>query len=142
MTASIARVTGDEAYDLIYSDHLAKLSKVDQEIMRRALANSTRAWVGYDEDKVLGCWGLQPPSLLSERAYLWLYVTEHLRDHVFIFVRYSQRAVESMLQEYPTLYGHTEVKNPAAIRWLKWLGAEFGSEYHGCVPFEIRAKHG
>lgn len=143
MTAAIYRTTGDEAYDLIYPDHLARLSKVDREIMQRAMLGSTRVWVGCDGDKILGCWGLQPPSLLSDRAYLWLYTTEHLKDHVFVFVRHSQRAVESMLQEYSVLYGHTEVSNTQAVRWLRWLGAEFGPEYRGFCPFEIRAKpHG
>jgi len=143
MTAAITRLLGDEAYDLIYPDYLAKLPDKDRAIMGVAMKASSAVWIGYDDNQVLGCWGVQPPSLLSERAYLWLYVTEHLKDNVFIFIRHSQRAVEAMLQEFSTLYGHTEVHNDRAIRWLKWLGAEFGPEYRGCVPFEIRAKpHG
>lgn len=139
MTAAIARLEGAEAWDLIFPAHLAKLPKVEQEIMHRAMSTSSRVWVGYDGEKILAYWGVQPPSLLSDRAYLWLQTTEHLREHVFVFIRYSQRAVASMLQEYSILYGHTVVSNTHAIRWLRWLGAEFGPEYRGCVPFEIRA---
>ncbi len=142
MTAAIARLTGPEAYDLIYSDHLARLSASDQTAMKIAMDCSPRVWVGYEDDKILACWGVQPPTLLSDRAYLWLYTTEHLQEHVFTFIRYSQRAIADILLEFSVLYGHTLADNHRAIRWLEWLGAEFGPEYRGCVPFEIRRKDG
>lgn len=144
MTAAIARLEGEEAWDLIFDPYLAKLPKLDQETMHRAMAESSRVWVGYEGNKVLACWGLKAPSLLSDRAYLWLFTTEDLREHVFIFVRYSQRAIADMLREYSVLWGHTLVDNTRAIRWLQWLGAEFGQPLSGGVlPFEIRApRHG
>jgi hypothetical protein len=110
--------------------------------MRRAMEASTGVWLGLDDNTVLACWGVQPPSLLSDRAHLWLFTTEALQSHVFMFIRHSQRAVAAMLQEFSTLYGWTVRDNVHAIRWLQWLGAEFGPEYRGALPFEIRAKHG
>lgn len=142
MTAAIARLTGPEAYDLIYPEHLAKLSVSDRTTMRAAMDASSRVWVGYDGDKILACWGVQTPSLLSDRAYLWLYTTEHLNEHVFTFIRHSQRAVADMLLEFNALYGVTVVDNHRAIRWLQWLGAEFGPQTGNFRPFEIRAPHG
>jgi len=142
MTAMIARITGDEAWDLIYPGYLAKLPEMDQGTMRRAMRNSSRVWVGYDEEKILACWGVQPPSLLSERAYLWLYTTPDLAGHEFMFIRHSQRAVADMLTEFTSLYGVTLADNHHAIRWLQWLGAEFSPIHRGVTSFEIRAKHG
>lgn len=143
MTAAIARLEGEEAWDLIFDPYMAKLPKLDQETMHRAMAESSRVWLGYEGDKVLACWGLKAPSLLSDRAYLWLFTTEDLHEHVFIFVRYSQRAVADMLREYRVLWGHTLADNTRAIRWLQWLGAEFSAPIGRVMPFEIRAKpHG
>lgn len=138
MTAAVARCTGAEAYDLIYRDHLAKLSDSEQEIMQRHMMNSYRCWVGYEDDKVLCFLGIIPPTVLSDCAYLWLYTTEHLTEHVFIFVRYSQRIVQEMLSEFPTIVGHCEINNLRAQRWLRWLGAKFGEPIEGkALPFTI-----
>jgi len=141
MTAAIARVSGIEAYDLIYPEHLAMLSEINQETMKRCMHNSTQVWIGYEGDKVLCFLGLIPPTLLSDRAYLWLQTTEHLHSHLFIFIRYSQRLVAEMLEHYPVIVGHTEITNTKAIRWLRWLGATFGEpQAPGVYPFEIKAK--
>jgi hypothetical protein len=140
MTVSVQRLTGHDAYDLIFPDHLAKLSVVDQETMHKSMCNSSRVWLGCDDGMVVCVWGLVPPTLLSDKAYLWLYTTEHLRDHVFHLVRHSQRMVEEMLKEFPTLVGHCALASPKSIRWLKWLGAQFGDTHGQFISFTIRAK--
>ena len=142
MSANITRSTGAEAYDLIYSEHLAKLPLGDQEVIRRAMANSMYVWIGRDDDVILGVWGVVPPTLLADLAYLWLYTTDALVAHQFMFIRRSQLAIEEMLQTFPTLYGHCAVDASKSIRWLRWLGAEFGPREGQLIPFQIRAKHG
>lgn len=141
MTAQIIRCDSSDAYDLIFADHLAMLSTIEQETMHRSMKNSSRIWVGEDDGKIIAVWGLIPPTLMSEVAYLWLFTTKHLAGHVFIFVRHSQRAVEEMLTEYPTIVGHTAIDNRKAQQWLRWLGAEFGEPVHNTVlPFIIKAR--
>jgi hypothetical protein len=93
-----------------------------------------------DDDLVLGIWGLIPPTLLSDVAYLWLYTTPHLQSHMFMFIRHSQRAVAEIVEHYPLIVGHCLTNNPKAIRWLKWLGAEFNEPLGDIVSFSIR-KH-
>ncbi len=140
MTLNIQSVTANEAYDLIYTDHLAMLSSVDQETMQRAMMNSTQLWIGSQDGKILCVWGLIPPTMLSDRAYMWLRTTEHMQEHVFLFVRHSQRATAELLKHYPIIVGHCLASNRKAIRWLKWLGAEFGFPQGEFIPFEIKAK--
>ena len=140
MTAAIARLSGAEAYDLIYPQYLATLPELDQETMKRSMANSSRVWVGYDGGKVLCCWGLIAPTLLSDRAYLWLYTTDHMKEYVFTFVRQSQRAVSEMLEEFPIIVGHCAITSPKSMRWLRWLGAKFGDPQGPVIPFTIEAK--
>ncbi len=140
MSIFIQPVSASQAFDLIYEDHLAILNKLDQETMQRAMMNSAQLWVGSQDEKVLCVWGLIPPTLLSDRAYLWIRTTEYMNDHVFLFVRHSQRAVAELLKHYPIIVGHCLVSNHKAIRWLKWLKATFGQPQGQFIPFEIKAE--
>jgi hypothetical protein len=140
MSAAISRLLGAEAYDLIYPLCLATLSEVQQETMQRSMANSSRVWIGSNDTDILCFWGLIPPTLLSDRAYLWLYTTEHMQAHQFVFIRHSQRMVEEMLQEFPLIVGHCAVGARKSIRWVRWLGGVFGEPQGKLLPFEIKAK--
>ena len=114
----------------------------DEENVRQCVFFSPFLWRGLVDDKVACMWGLVPPTMLSNTAYLWLITTKHADEHQFLLVRYSQRMIEVMLKEFPTICGHTAVGNTRAIRWLKWLGASFGEMDRGFIRFTIRKKDG
>lgn len=139
MTAYIQRVSGADLDELISPDIMSNLNSDGLEIMQRSLRNSDCVWIGTEDGKVLGMWGLIAPTLLSDRAYLWLYTTEHLKTYTFIFVRHSQRAVQDMLKIYPNIVGHCAVSAEKSQRWLQWLGAKFGQPDGKFIPFEIEA---
>lgn len=141
MTATILRVDGAEAYDLIFTEHLSMLTAIEQDTMKRSLANSSRVWLGMDNGKILAMWGLIPPTLMSDVAYLWMRHTEHLREHKFVFIRHSQRMVQQMLEDYPTIVGHCACANTRAQQWLRWLGATFDEPLNDTyVSFTIKAS--
>jgi hypothetical protein len=140
VTITLTPVVGAEAYDLIFPDHLAMLSKLEQETMHRAMKNSAQSWICYSDDDILCTWGLIAPTLLSDRAYLWMYNTIHMKEHIFCVVRHSQRAIDNALKYYPIIVGHCKVDAKKSIRWVRWLGAEFGTPQDSMIPFEIRAK--
>ena len=140
MKAAIQRLSGPEAYDLIYPRCLATLSELNQETMQRSMNNSSHVWIGYSGTDILAFWGLIPPTLLSDRAYLWLYTTEHMRGHQFMFIRWSQRAVQEMLRQYPLIVGHAQLGAAKSIRWLRWLHAEFSEPQGQLLPFVIKAS--
>lgn len=139
MTVRIFRTSGAKAIDLIFAEHLAMLSVIEQETMQRAMMNSHTLFVGTDEDRVLAVWGFISPTLLSDTAYLWLFETKHLTAHTFVLIRHSQRIIHAMLEEFPTIHGHGRVGATRSLRWLRWLGAEFGEPQGGFLPFTIRA---
>lgn len=101
---------------------------------------STSCWLGSIDGETVCAWGLIPPSILSQRAYIWLITTDKVEEHQFTFVRQSQIWIGYMLNTYPTLCGHAEIGNKRGIRWLKWLGARFGQPDNGKIPFEIRKE--
>lgn len=141
MKTRIQQVSRDIAVDmLIESDtDLTELSIAKLKIFVKA---SAQLYLGYVDTKLLALWGLIPPTLMSDQAYLWLHVTSALKGHEFFLVRHSQCVVEEALKVYPTIVGHTLDTNTKAIRWLEWLGAKFGISIDGISPFQIKAKHG
>lgn len=141
MSAIIRSIDKAETALLISANVSGTLSEEDKHQLHRCLSLTNDLWVGMCDDELLAAWGLIPPTLLSNRAYLWLYTTPHVGDHTFVFVRQSQRALENMLHLYPIIEGHTRATAEDSIRWLKWLGAKYGEpQSNGLIPFEIRAK--
>src|SRR5262245_6511359 len=95
---------------------------------------------GMLNGEVACVWGLIQPTLLSHSAYMWLLTTDIVAEHKFLFIRYSQLFVEDMLELYPRLVGDVILPNPSAVKWLKWLGAEFEPVDGGRMKFVIRRK--
>ena len=116
------------------------LSAEDRNQFRRCFLSSTELWVGYKDDTLVCIWGLVPPTLLADYAYLWLYTTPDLKGNEFAFVRHSQRAMEQMLEQYPLIVGHAAVDTPQSRAWLRWLGAVFKEPAGPIVPFSIRKR--
>jgi hypothetical protein len=141
MTVHIYQLPAATAYDLLSRDHFTMLSDSEREIMQRSMANSAQVWIGEIEGKVVAVWGLMPPTILSDIAYLWLYATKDARLHMLTFIRQSRGIIKLMLDQFPTLVGHCKIENLRGQRWLRWLGAEFGDPINGLIyPFTIRAK--
>lgn len=140
MTFVMQPISGLVAYDMMFDEHLATAAPVDQDTMHRAMRNSEHVWLCMQDTKIICVWGLIAPTLLSDRAYLWMYTTKHMHEHVFVFIRHSQRALEAALEHYPIIVGHTLIGNTKAVRWLKWLGAKFDEPQGQALPFSITRK--
>lgn len=108
--------------------------------LKQVLTQSVVTWAGWYDGEIACVWGLIPPTILSDRAYLWSLTTDLIEEHKFIFIRHSQRAIEILLDTYETIVGTTDAKDKRAVRWLKWLGAEFEPGDGGALNFVIRKK--
>ena len=126
--------------ELISSVDGVKLVGEELEIFNRFVSASAFVYSGIVNDKVVCLWGLIPPTLLSDQAYLWLHTTPAAEEHQFILVRRGQIEMKKMLEEYPKIVGHCEVQATRSIRWLKWLGAKFGEAEGSLVPFIINRQ--
>src|SRR5262245_35698869 len=124
MNIAVAPADLTEMMNLISAQD--NMSYEAMEIMARAGRNSSRLWAGSVDDEVVCYFGLIPPTLMSDTAYLWLYTTPALREYTFSFIRYSQMAVQEMLREYPRIVGHGRAGDEKSLRWLKFIGAKFG----------------
>ena len=140
MTTSVSRVLRGQITELISLLDDGKLTDSEVEVFNRFMHISAQMWAGSVKGKLLCIWGLVPPTLLSDRAYLWLHTTEAAAEHEFILVRRSQIEVKKMLEAYPRIVGQCLIGETRSIRWLKWLGAEFGDPDARFVPFVIERK--
>jgi hypothetical protein len=130
----IRRISNHEAEELL---KVIELDDVGQKTMDFCLLMSTVIWAGFINDKLACIWGVIPPTLMSSQAYLWLYTTDVIKGHEFILVRHSQLVIDEVLKEYPSIVGHALMGAEKSIRWLKWLGAEFGYPQGTGIPFRI-----
>ena len=142
MNVFVERIDKSAIKVLISQANQQNMFKDNQRVLDYCLMLTTSLWVGKVDDKLVCTWGLIPPTILSNQAYLWLYATDAVKDHEFLFVRHSQIAIQKMLEEYELITGHAEVTATKSIRWLRWLGAEFGESDGNILPFVIRKKHG
>jgi hypothetical protein len=106
-------------------------------MLGRATAMSVAIYAGMVDETPACLYGLIPPTMLSNRAYLWLLTTESVDQHKFLLVRHSQVVIEKLLEEYDCLVGDTLLADGRAMRWLKWLGAEFEYPVNGVSHFKI-----
>lgn len=141
MTVRVELASGARAKDLILQTYGGTLSQAQLGNIDYCIAMSSKLWLGFADGELACSWGLVPATILSDdKAYLWLHSTPRIQDHLFLFVRHSQRMVERMLEEYPVIHGMTDPQNDRTVRWLKWLGAEFGEPLAEGMPFFIRKK--
>ncbi len=139
---TVSEANRSQITQLIFDTKCVSLDDAQAEILQNCLMLSSSIWVGMLDGELVCVWGLAPPTIMSDQAYLWLYTTENLKSHEFLFVRHSQRAVEEMLESFPRIVGHTVAGAEKTIRWLRWLGAKFSEAEGQLIPFTIRAKHG
>lgn len=117
------------------------LTPEEAQIMSRCTKLSSEVWTGIIDGQIVCVWGVAPPSLLSEQAYLWLYTNDMIKGHEFVFVRHSQRVIEDLLKRFKLIVGVCSLEAKQSIRWLKFLGAKFGESEDGkYIPFQIRKK--
>lgn len=115
-------------------------TEFEKETFDHCAALSQTVYQGRINNEIACAWGLVPPTVMSNRAYIWLYTMPVADRHTFILVRYSQLMIQAILKDYEAVTGHCRVDDERAIRWMRWLGAEFGPFQGKIVPFTIRRK--
>lgn len=139
---TVMQVPHADIRQLIQRSNYIKLSETEDRTMTHCLMLSHEVWVGMIGQEIACIWGVAPPSLMSDQAYMWLFTTKLVEEHQFAFVRHSQIEMKKLLERYSMIVGHSHVNADRSIRWLKWLGAVFGKPEGLRVPFVIRKKDG
>jgi len=122
MTTIVSKLEGPLS-QIILAEYGKVLSERETEMLDHC-QKLGEVWIGYVDGHFVCCWGLIPPSFLSNQAYIWMWALESV-PHQFLFVRHSQIQVRKFLSRYASIIGHCKTGNITAHRWLHWLGAEF-----------------
>lgn len=136
-------ILGQSRYEMesmLYATVYQQMTKDEQDIMNSFLFASIDLYVGTLDGEIACVWGLVPPTLCSSKAYMWLYTTDVVKEHQFLFIRHSQIALEKAFEKYDSIVGTMIAGNEKTARWLRWLGATFSPVEGMKVPFEIRKR--
>lgn len=142
MTVAISVIDREALRRLIQSSPHVRMEDSEFRMLDACLVISTNVFVGLVDGQYACCWGLVPPTIMSDRAYLWLQTSSLLEEHKFLFVRHSQRWIEDALLLYEEIVGFCRPDNASAIRWIEWLGGEFKRPFGSRADFVIRRDHG
>jgi len=134
----IKKINGAQATEIVKD---LRLNDAGQKSMDFAFLMSTIIWAMFIDGRLACIWGVIPPTLMSYQAYLWFYTTDVIKEHQFCLVRHSQMAIDEILEEFPSIVGHATMGADKSIRWLKWLGAEFGPPQGTGLPFRITKQN-
>jgi len=140
MSVAIVRSHDCDLDDVLSRSPEARTLPNATQLLRRWYRVSEEIWFGMHDDRIACICGLWPPSLISNRAYLWLLTTDLVEQHKFLFIRHSQRMIEDALKRYDKIIGHVEVGNDAGRKWLRWLGANIEPPANGFSKFTIRRR--
>lgn len=96
------------------------------------------------DGKPLCIWGVYQDSIIGNSGRPWLMCTEALSKHKYEFIRLCKNELVSILSRYDILHNVVDVRNVAAIKWLKWMGFKFfpaepwGVESREFYKYEMR----
>lgn len=142
MSVAIGRVPRADIRGLISSHIAPTLDAVALRKFNQFVLVSQTIWACEIAGEFIGMWGTVPPTLLSDHTYLWVHTNDKVVGHTFQFIRHSQIAIAEILKEYTVVHGHCLSGADKSMRWLAWLGAEFGEPDGKLIPFVIRRKDG
>ena len=83
------------------------------------------------DGEVVAVFGDAVYSLLGSVGVPWLISTVHVERHARAFLKVCKPEVQGMLTRQRHLINYVDARNTSAIRWLKWLGFDFGE----AVPY-------
>lgn len=121
--------------------------RTPEQVLHDGLVSSTHCWAGVIDDRPLCIFGVAPLSLLGGVGVPWMAATDDLERHQFAFLRRNRLYVRMMMERYDRLVNVVDARNETAIRWLKWLGFQFGAPINygydrlPFIPFEMRRKN-
>lgn len=99
---------------------------------------SNTIWLGRADGLDACAVGLIGSTIFTSEPYLWLITTKICEQHPFLFIRWSRRVVDEILDLYPSVIGLCRCDNVTGQRWLQWLGARFdGSSAGEYLGFRI-----
>ena len=95
------------------------------EALQECALGSCKASKIVVEGRVVAVFGDAIHSILGQIGVPWLISTINVERYPKAFLRVCKPEVAEMLTRHRELINFVDIRNTAAIRWLKWLGFDF-----------------
>lgn len=115
------------AADLDRADRreLLALGMSCHDAIERAIKTAENTMAFYDDQGLLCISGVGRENPLDDEPCIWFIATKRCLSRPMQVLRWSHIVLYRWLSEFGDLHNYVDVEHTAAIRWLKWLGAEF-----------------
>lgn len=93
--------------------------------LRYGLRKSAKAWAVLMDDEPVCMFGVTLTSAITGSGSVWCLGSKAMgrRDVQRVFIEHSKGVLQAVQERFPgTLFNCVDVRNYAAIRWLKWMG--------------------
>ena len=114
VAANMRQADADEAWAAGHMSPLEALEFSDR------ITRDTKA--GLADGEVFCIFGTARASALSFNGVPWLLGTEELPKYSRGFLRLNRKYISQIKKEFDRLDNYVDVRNHAAIKWLRWLG--------------------
>lgn len=94
-------------------------------VLGQSFAASVLCWAAVVDRETIAMFGVVPRGPWPA-GRPWMIGTKDLDKHRFKFVKGCREVVQEMLGTFPSLENVVDVRNRKTIRWLRWLGFDFG----------------
>jgi hypothetical protein len=127
--------------DNLRQEDIAEVWKSHHKTPGQALfdsfSNSVLCFTIEVNETPIAMFGLVPHAALSRVAIIWLLASPELEKVQRAFLRQSRYFIELLLDHYPLLFNYVDIHNAVSIKWLKWLGADFGPT----IPYGVEQQY-
>lgn len=119
--------------------------------LRYGIRHSTHAWTAIIHGKPVCMFGLTLTSAITGSGSVWCLGSADMDIPAVrrVFVEWAPKVLADVQARYRgTLFNYVDVRNNAAIRWLKWMGftlmapRKFGRNGELFMPFYIQGAAG
>ena len=108
--------------DEVWSSH----RHTPEQSLRLSLEKSILALTIEDKGKPVSMFGINPESVLGNKAVIWFLSSDEIKNIKTRFVRNCRAFINIFLEYYPMLYNFCDKRNIDAMNWLEFCGARFG----------------
>ncbi len=104
------------------------LEETVPEAVYRSVRESEECYCLLDKnERVIAIFGVSEPLLVGGRL-VWALGTDLVERNKKSFTKATKRALRQWVREYGLLWNTVAVSNQKTVKWLEWLGVEFGNE--------------
>lgn len=100
-----------------------------EQAVAEAARRSIRTRAGYVDGRLVAVWGMGMRTVLSRDGMPWLLATKVLEEDRAArraMVLHSRSELDALSEGFTKFWNMVHSHNRIAIRWLQWLGFEFG----------------